>query len=415
MDLPLAPPAAPVVRVLLVEDGRPDPARAPHPLAAGDDRLAVTVAGSVDEALTLLAAGARVPVDCVLLDVTPPGGADLAGLAVLREAAPAVPVVVLTDRDDDELGERSLRLGADDFIARDDVTGPALRRAVRHARARQEDRRLVERTAAQLAGEIDERREAEAARRRALTELERSNAELSEFAYVAAHDLRSPLGVVAGFADLLAGHPAVAPDEDARDLVARVRGGVSVLQELVDDLLAYCAVGTAPTPRRPVDLQALAAEAVAGARHRGADIHVGSLPVVEGDPVQLRRLLDNLVTNAVKYVPPDRTPQVWVLARATAGGWELAVADNGIGIPEDQRERAFAMFQRLRGLDDVEGTGIGLAICRRVVEHHGGRIWIEENRPVGTRVRFTLPAPIGPPSDTAPARPACRSGAASGS
>jgi signal transduction histidine kinase len=408
MDLPLAPSAAPVVRVLLVEDTRTDVALAQRRLAGpGEVRFEVTVAGSLAGALAVLDGDARAePVDCVLLDLALPDAQGLEALTAIRERAPGVAVIVLTGQDDDELGERALGLGAQDFIARDDATGPVLRRAVRHARARQQDRRLLEQAAAELAREVDERHEAEAARARALAELERSNAELSQFAYVAAHDLRSPLGVVAGYAELLADHPAVAPDTDAQDLVARVQGGVTLLQALVDDLLAYCAVGTAPARRQPVDLEAVAAEVVAGARHRGADIHVGPLPVVEGDPVQLRQLLDNLVTNAVKYVPADRTPQVWLVARPTAEGWELVVADNGIGIPEDQRERAFAMFQRLRGLAEVEGTGIGLAICRRVVEHHGGRIWIEDNKPVGARVRFTLPAPVGPAAGGVATRPA---------
>ena len=417
MDDPLDPTAAaPVARVLLVEDCTTDAVLVQRHLSASrDTRFAVTLARSLAEALAALepvpgAGGepAARPVDCVLLDLALPDTVDLEGLAAIRGHAPDVAVIVLTGRDDDELGEAALHLGAQDFIAKDDVTAPILRRAVRHAMARQQDRRLLESTAAELARQVAERRDAEAARERALAELERSNADLSEFAYVAAHDLRSPLGVVAGYAELLADLPQVASDPEAAELVAQVRGGVVQLQSLVDGLLAFCAVGTARLRRQPVDLNEVVADVtLAVTRRRPCDINPGPLPTVEGDPVQLRQLLDNLIGNAVKYVPPDRMPRVDVLGRQTPDGWEIVVADNGIGIPEHQRERVFAMFQRLRDLEGVEGTGIGLAICRRVVEHHGGRIWIEDNRPVGTRVRFTLPAAVpAAPAAPAPAPPA---------
>ncbi len=248
-------------------------------------------------------------------------------------------------------------------------------------------------------------------------DLERSNTDLREFTAVASHDLAQPLQVVAGYAELLAESPGVAVDENAAALVQRIRAGVDRMQALINDLLTYSQVVT-PSSRAfaRVELAEALAEVVElfsdQISDSGATVEARELPAVHADRPQVLQLLQNLLGNALKYVEPGTAPVVVVSARpaerrpgandTTVPGasepeqWELSVSDQGIGIAPEQREAAFTMFQRLVDRGDYEGTGIGLAVCRRIVERHGGRIWIEEAPGGGTRVSCTLPA-AGPP------------------
>ncbi len=226
-------------------------------------------------------------------------------------------------------------------------------------------------------------------------ELARSNADLASFAAVAAHDLKSPLVTIAGFTQLLRSGRGGSLSERGLEIADNIVQGVRRMQELIDDLLAYAQLGTSATFGEvgTADLMAhvlqdLAAETAAA----GADIAVDELPDVSGDAGQLRQLLLNLVSNALKFRRPDGTPRVRVGVEPVPEGWLFTVADNGIGIDREDRERVFAMFHRLHGQARYPGTGIGLAICRRVVENHRGRIWLDETPGGGTTVRFTLPA-----------------------
>jgi PAS domain S-box-containing protein len=232
--------------------------------------------------------------------------------------------------------------------------------------------------------------------RRQADELRRSNDDLAQFAAIAAHDLKSPLGVIAGFAQLLRLQPVVQGDEDAFEFAGHIEAASATMRALIDDLLDYCRIGTEGTAHRPVELGTVVQEVLdtlrLDLRRQAAVVEVGPLPRVLGDQAQLRHLMQNLVSNAAKFTVEGTAPRIAIRAEATADGWTVDVADNGIGIHPDQHERAFAMFQRLSNAHDYDGTGVGLAICRRVVEGHGGRIWIEANEPTGTRIRFTLPA-----------------------
>jgi PAS domain S-box-containing protein len=245
-------------------------------------------------------------------------------------------------------------------------------------------------------------------RREAVEALERSNSELAEFAYVASHDLSEPLRMVSSYLQLLRRRYHGQIDEDADEFIDFAVEGANRMRALIEDLLAYSRAGGRADPR-PVDcglvmadvLSSLAA-AVADAR---AQVHVGTLPMVLGDRVSLAQLLQNLIANALKF---RRGPgaRVWVTSRHEESGmWQLSVADDGIGIDPRHRERVFKMFQRLHDREAFEGTGIGLAICRKIVERHGGRIWVEGREGGGTVFRFTLPG-IPAPSvvEHAPAR-----------
>ncbi len=229
-------------------------------------------------------------------------------------------------------------------------------------------------------------------------ELARANADLAHFASVAAHELRSPLQVISGFASLLARSQGEALDERGRDCVHWITNGVARLDTLIDDLLAFAGVGAGERVAVPVDL--------AAALEPDERVTHGALPTVIGDPQQLRQLLQNLVGNACKFVAQGTTPRVHVSAERTDDGWCVSVADNGVGVDPARAGEIFEMFRRLHSREQYDGTGIGLAICERIVDGHGGRIWVEPNPGGGSVFRFTLPdPPAESPDDAGEERP----------
>jgi PAS domain S-box-containing protein len=226
-------------------------------------------------------------------------------------------------------------------------------------------------------------------------DLLRSNAELEQFAYVASHDLSEPLRTISGYAELLGRRYSGQLDDDADRFIRHTVEGCARMRQLIDDLLSYSRAGRTAAVASVVDTADVVAGVCAGMRalltETGATVEVGDLPVVRGDAVQLAQLFQNLVANSIKFAQPGRPALIRIDARRRGSDWEVAVADNGIGIEPEYRERVFKMFQRLHGRADYEGTGIGLAICLRIVQAHGGSIWVEAGAEGGTVCRFTLP------------------------
>ncbi|MCL1870194.1 MAG: ATP-binding protein [Promicromonosporaceae bacterium] len=226
-------------------------------------------------------------------------------------------------------------------------------------------------------------------------ELERSNRDLEQFAYVASHDLQEPLRKVASFTQLLGKRYQGQLDERADQYIEFAVDGAKRMQRLIQDLLLFSRVGRAEVRDVEVDLEHLLADVVAEraeriAETRGAVTH-DPLPVVSGDPTLLRLVVSNVVGNALKFRRPDVPPRVHVSARDTGTAWEIAVADNGIGIDPQFADRVFVIFQRLHPKEVYPGTGIGLALVQRVVEYHGGRAWVGPSPDGGTTVTWTLP------------------------
>ncbi|MCU1454563.1 MAG: hypothetical protein JWN46_2709 [Acidimicrobiales bacterium] len=242
--------------------------------------------------------------------------------------------------------------------------------------------------------ELDEVEASRALLQDQAAELQRSNEELEHFAYVASHDLQEPLRKISGFCQLLQRRYEGQLDERADEFIAFAVGGANRMQQLINDLLAFSRVGRTTERFEPVALDRVVEQAQRSLgqaiEESGAIIEVGDLPTVNGDPVLLATLFQNLLGNAVKFRDGD-APRVEVTAAHHDGAVHLAVADDGIGIDPKYAEQVFVIFQRLHARDRYEGTGIGLALCRKVVEFHGGRIWIEPNRPRGTVVRVALP------------------------
>jgi PAS domain S-box-containing protein len=223
-------------------------------------------------------------------------------------------------------------------------------------------------------------------------ELERSNAELAEFAYVASHDLSEPLRTISGYLQLLRRRFSAELPAAADEYVGAAIDSANRLRTLIDDLLTYSRAGSPDIEAEPVDMQRIVEVVVASVTADPAPIiEFEGLPAVRGDPRGLMQVMQNLLANAIKFVAPGTVPHVRVTAARRDDCWRIAVEDNGIGIDPQQAERIFGMFQRLHLREDYPGTGIGLAIARKVVEHHGGRIWAEPRPDGGTRMAFTLP------------------------
>jgi signal transduction histidine kinase len=231
------------------------------------------------------------------------------------------------------------------------------------------------------------------ARRRAVEGLERSNAELAEFAYVASHDLSEPLRMISSYLQLLRRRHGGRLGDEADEYIGHAVDGAGRMRALIDGLLAYSRAGRGPGGE-PVDCGAVVEDVLRGlataVAEAKATVTVGELPTVPGDRVQLGQLFQNVIANGLKFRRGDSV-HVSVTAEQHDGAWLFEVRDDGIGIDTRHRERVFGMFQRLHGRDAYEGTGIGLSICRKIVGRHGGRIWLDGREGAGTVVSFTLP------------------------
>ena len=233
-------------------------------------------------------------------------------------------------------------------------------------------------------------------RARARTDLERSNADLEQFAYRISHDLQEPLRTVTAFADLLDRRHGDELTGDAKEFLDFVTDGARRMQQMIGGLLDLSRAGRLDPGGEEADSGAIARQALAalGARvsETGAEVEIArDMPVVRASNTGLGQVFQNLLGNGLKFTAPDTTPKVRIEAEETPSEWVFAIADEGIGIAEADRERVFGVFERLHTRETYDGSGIGLAVTRRIVERHGGRIWIEDNEPSGTVVRFALP------------------------
>ncbi len=224
--------------------------------------------------------------------------------------------------------------------------------------------------------------------------LERSNRELEQFAYVASHDLQEPLRMVSSYVSLLARRYKDKLDTTAEEFIEYAVDGTHRMQRLINDLLAFSRVGTRGKPFVPTDCEEVIKHIEMNLKiaieENKAVVKHNVLPTVNGDTVQLERLFQNLIGNAIKY-HGERNPEVVVSAEKNGQFWTFSIKDNGIGIDPDDRERVFGIFQRLHTRDKYEGTGIGLAVCKKIVERHGGDIWVESELGKGSAFKFTIP------------------------
>ena len=365
-------------------------------------------------------------IDAVLLDLRLPDSGLAETVPRVVRAARGVPVIALTSLSDGDVGLEAVRQGAQDYLVKGQMSSELLLRAIRYAVERGRYGRKLERVNRRLRVEIAEReaverrlreREAELERlngalersveertgelTRANVSLEGRNRDLQTFAYVASHDLQEPLRKIRTFAELIRDEHGEDVGEDGRHYLGRITDAATRLSTLMRDLLAFSRVDTHGQAFRAVPLGALVEGVVQDlelvVRETGARVEVGGLPTVEGDEVQLRRLFSNLVENALKYRRPGAAPTVRVYERGGEADRRVVVEDDGIGIDEKYLDRIFGPFQRLHGKDRYDGTGMGLAIVRRIAERHGGAVTAESAPGRGARFVVAFPAASAPP------------------
>ncbi|APX97995.1 sensor histidine kinase [Natronorubrum daqingense] len=228
-----------------------------------------------------------------------------------------------------------------------------------------------------------------------ITQLKESNKSLEQFAYAASHDLQEPLRMISSYLQLIEQRYGNELDEEVDEFIEFAIDGADRMRGMIDGLLEYSRIDTEGGQLTETDLNDVLEDVRADLQMKinehEATITSDSLPRVEGDPDQLRQLFQNLLSNAIEYSGDDQ-PTVAVEAERSGAEWQISVIDDGIGIDPDDQERIFEVFQRLHSHDEYEGTGIGLALCKRIVERHGGRIWVESEPGDGSTFTFTLPA-----------------------
>ncbi|OAN50490.1 hypothetical protein A6A04_18005 [Paramagnetospirillum marisnigri] len=227
--------------------------------------------------------------------------------------------------------------------------------------------------------------------------LQASNSELEQFAYVASHDLQEPLRMVVSYVDLLAKRYGDSLDQDAHEFIGYAREGALRMSQLINDLLDYSRIGRHGEPDKIVNLRDVALQALdnltMALADAGGSVQVADdLPVISGNPVELVRVFQNIIGNALKYRRPGQPPRITVTAHKKDGDWLIRISDNGIGIAPEYRDRIFVLFQRLHTRNEYEGTGIGLTSAKKIIEMHGGQIWVEDTEGGGSTFCFTLPS-----------------------
>ena len=264
----------------------------------------------------------------------------------------------------------------------------------------------VEAMRVRIVAEVEMLTEAQASLEHQQAELLRSNDDLEQFAYVASHDLQEPLRKVSGFCQLLEKRYADQLDERAKEYIWYANDGARRMQDLINDLLAFSRVGRTTEAFESVDLKVVADEVVSmfgeQVETTGATVTVGDLPTVAGDRRLLAQVIQNLVGNALKF-RGDKAPEVRITSVTDGETASISVSDNGIGVPPEYADQIFTIFKRLHNKTEYAGTGIGLALSKKIIEFHGGRIWLaqpDEGQP-GTTFSFTLPhQPVAAPTAT---------------
>ena len=349
-----------------------------------DEGYDVTGATSGAEALAVLRAGGC---DVLMTDLMMP---QMDGIALLRQALavdPNLVGIIMTGHGSVPTAVEAMKTGAIDYVLKPfklSTALPALERAVMVRRLRLKNTELEEQV------------------RRRTAELEAANQELDAFCHSVSHDLRTPLRALTGLAEILRDRHTAGLSPEIRRLVSLIHAGAVEMDQLTGDLLAFSRLGRQPIARQTVDLERLGREVLENfsgeiARRR-VEIHLQSLPAVAGDPALLRLVLVNLLSNALKYTRPRDLAmiEVGVTRLADEAGPVFFVRDNGVGFDPDCADKLFEVFQRLHHAHEFEGTGVGLAIVRRIIERHGGRIWAEAAPDAGATFYFTLPPDTTP-------------------
>ena len=328
--------------------------------------------------------------DVVLLDLSLPDSQGLSSLAEVVKAAPETPVIVLTNTNDSELALEAVHQGAQDYLVKKNIAldQDTLWRSMLYAIERKKTQEALHLANKRLRQEI-------AIREAIQGKLQQSNQELEEFAYIASHDLKQPLASIYSWSQLLQVRYGDRLDGKGCGYLGSIQSSIRQMTQLIDDLLVYSQVGSAGQDFVTVNCELIVHQVInrlssAIAQH-DAQITVDSLPEVQANPLQLGQLFQNLIGNALKYHRPGVAPVIHISAIAGDESWIFCCSDNGIGIEPQFFDQIFRAFKRLHSKAEYDGTGIGLAVCKKIVQRHGGRIWLESSPGKGSKLFFSLP------------------------
>jgi signal transduction histidine kinase len=367
------------LRAVLVEDNHFDAELVLRALRKDDFEVSAVVVQ--DEAAFASALRAHAP-EIVLADYNLPNWTGMGALSVLRRQGMDIPMILVTGALGDVTAVECIRQGVTDYVLKDGLA--RLPEVVRRALREKHERQL--------------RRKAEDDLAKKMEELARSNADLEQFAYVASHDLQEPLRMVAAYTQLLAERYSGNLDENGLKYIGYAREGAVRMQVLIQDLLAFSRVGRKENPPAKVDCNEVLKEVLqtlaAVIQESGATVEHEPLPAVWADRTQMVQVFQNLIGNAIKFRgkdPPVITVRAETQGEAEKNGRRLfSVSDNGIGIAPEYAENIFVVFQRLHTRNEYPGNGIGLAICKKIVERYGGKIWVESQPGAGCTFKFTM-------------------------
>ena len=366
------------LRILLIEDDPSDAELELVELHRGGFEISSDVAQTREEISNYLD---RNLYDLVLADYNLPHFRGMEAVDIIREKKLSVPLILVTGALKSVTAVECLKQGATDYVLKDNLTRLSLcvRRALEETRLKQERKRAQD----ELAKKVDE--------------LARSNRDLEQFAYVSSHDLQEPLRMVSAYTQLLGERYRGQLDEKADKYIGYAVEGALRMQALIEDLLAFSRVGRNGGEHKAINCNAAVDEALRNlaltVQESGVIVTRGKLPSVHADHFQLVQLFQNLIGNAIKF-RKSHAPTIKISAERVNDDWQLAVKDNGIGISPEYQEQIFVIFQRLHTRDEYSGNGVGLAICKKIVEQHGGKIWVESRPGSGSTFLFTLSATI---------------------
>jgi signal transduction histidine kinase len=364
------------LKVLIVEDDAADIELELLILRKDGFEVSAEVAQTVEEFTTKIRTNSY---DLILADYNLPQWKGTAALDVLFRENLDVPLIIVTGYLNQEKAMECIKQGATDCILKDHIARlpSSIRRALKEKQLRDQRRKFEN----DLASKV--------------VELARSNAELEQFAYVASHDLQEPLRMVANYTQLLADRYRGRLDEQADKYIDYAVDGAIRMQALIQDLLKLSRVGKAQIETRVTESSTIVERALAylqiAIKESGAIVIWNDLPEVMADASQLTQVFQNLIANAIKFHGVE-TPVIQIRAEENNNQWIFTVSDNGIGIPPENWQEIFVVFRRLHMRTEYPGNGIGLAICRKIIERHGGRLWIEAQAKPGSCFKFTLPA-----------------------
>jgi signal transduction histidine kinase len=319
--------------------------------------------------------------DLILADYNLPQWRGTEALEILRRQNLDIPLIVVTGYLGEEKAVDYIKQGATDCVLKDRLARlpTSVHRALEEKRLRDQRRRAEEELAHKIA------------------ELARSNQDLEQFAYVASHDLQEPLRMIANYTQLLAERYRGKLDPQADKYIHYAVDGAVRMQALIQDLLKFSRVGKAEIEPRTTDCRAVVEQALknlqAAVLESRAVVSWAGLPVIMADAAQLTQVFQNLIANAIKFHGTE-PPAIQIEAEKKEHEWVFAVSDNGIGIPAESWQDIFVIFRRLHTRDEYAGNGIGLSICKKIIERHGGKMWIEAQATPGCRFKFTLPIEV---------------------